>query len=448
MKLSFKLARPIKRMALTLGVSLTMMAPAFAAEAQAPAVNNLKLSPWAVQYVNDAQMQGLYPVGVESQRDFTIPATKDELNTLAETATKKLAGYHLKENKNFKAETSDDALTRSDVLIDIYNIVGKYDDTAYTDALDYFKKNELIQGNGDDLALESTVTLEQALTFYNRAVTDAVYDDNMGSKGVFYKTEANGNTVYFLGSIHVGDAGYYPIDDDIMKAFNESDMLYVEADITNPITAEQAAVLLHGDKPLQEALSPELYARVKKLMDSFGAPESSYADMSLAGLYNTLSSLPLVNDPNGAVFGVDNYLLINAKLMEKPIGEVESMDFQMDFLKNFGDDNYTPLIEDLLTQLEQDKGKALADETSAMKQAWVKGDATFFHTMFTSGDTFTEYLLKDRNPNMAKKIDELLKSKDQKTYMVVVGSGHYTSDQSVLDYLKDMGYTIETLTGK
>ena len=55
----------------------------------------------------------------------------------------------------------------------------------------------------------------------------------MGAKGVFYKAEANGNTVYMLGSIHVGDSTMYPIDSDIIDAYNSSSELFVEADITN-----------------------------------------------------------------------------------------------------------------------------------------------------------------------------------------------------------------------
>ena len=51
-------------------------------------------------------------------------------------------------------------------------------------------------------------------------------------------------------------------------------------------------------------------------------------------------------------------------------------------------------------------------------------------------------LFTERDKGMAEKIDELLSSEGSTTYFVVVGTGHYISDYSVLDILEEMGYEV------
>ncbi|CRH94707.1 TraB family [Chlamydia trachomatis] len=83
-----------------------------------------------------------------------------------------------------------------------------------------------------------------------------------------------------------------------------------------------------------------------------------------------------------------------------------------------------------------------------MQKYWIDGNEKDFAKIFNGSDEFTKHLLVDRDPKMAEKIDAMLKSKEKKTYFVVVGSGHYVPEKSVLHYLKEKGYTIENLTGK
>jgi len=59
-----------------------------------------------------------------------------------------------------------------------------------------------------------------------------------------------------------------------------------------------------------------------------------------------------------------------------------------------------------------------------------------------------EYYYKvftERDRKMAEKIDRFLKGEGNTTYFVVVGSGHYISDYSVIDILKEKGYEINQI---
>ena len=54
-------------------------------------------------------------------------------------------------------------------------------------------------------------------------------------------------------------------------------------------------------------------------------------------------------------------------------------------------------------------------------------------------------LFTQRDKTMAAYIDSLLTSKGNKTYFVVVGSGHYVSDYDVIDILKEKGYEVNQI---
>lgn len=58
-------------------------------------------------------------------------------------------------------------------------------------------------------------------------------------------------------------------------------------------------------------------------------------------------------------------------------------------------------------------------------------------------DEYYKALITKRDLKRANYIDNLLKSKDNKTYFVVVGALHYTSEYSVIDILKEKGYEIQ-----
>ena len=58
--------------------------------------------------------------------------------------------------------------------------------------------------------------------------------------------------------------------------------------------------------------------------------------------------------------------------------------------------------------------KKLVEQTKSMQKFWTEGNEKGFSKMFNTGDEFTKHLVVDRDPKMADKIDELLKSKDKK----------------------------------
>ena len=60
-------------------------------------------------------------------------------------------------------------------------------------------------------------------------------------------------------------------------------------------------------------------------------------------------------------------------------------------------------------------------------------------------EEFKDKLLTKRDVDMADYIDQLLQAEGSNTYFIIVGSGHYISDYSVLDILEEMGYELKQI---
>lgn len=439
MKLSFLLA---------LVIVLTALPVYATAEVTQPTI-----SPWAVYGVNDGQMMGLVSLSAENMsKDYTKEITAEDLKSLNDALVEKLDALNLKKNTAFNAETVEFKPTREAVLLNLFNILGRYDLAvkADTDPIEYFVKNNILKGNGTDNALKENATLEQGIAFYTRAVTDLYDDHDLGGKGAFYKVVNKGNTVYMLGSVHVGNISMYPIEAERMKAFNESDELYVELNLLDPEVAASAAAYQYktDGTTLKDELGEELYGRVKAVMESLGVTEDVYEKLEGWALFNTLNILPLqMSNPYTSSLGADVYFMTNAMLDGKPIKSLETVELQMGILKDFYSTNEEGLIgniKEAITAFENDELEEVIKEYNELIVAWRDGNVDKFATMYDE-DEDSKILLETRDPEMAKKIKAMLEAEGENTYFVLVGAGHYAPGNSVLKYLRNYGFAVEDL---
>ena len=96
------------------------------------------------------------------------------------------------------------------------------------------------------------------------------------------------NKVYLYGTVHAGKKDWYPLPDAVEKAFADSAVLVVEADITNTDALRKSADALayQGDDTLKQHVPPEQYARMLKLLPRYGFLEKDVAKVKpfMAGL--------------------------------------------------------------------------------------------------------------------------------------------------------------------
>lgn len=258
--------------------------------------------------------------------------------------------------------------------------------------------------------------------------------------GLLYKLESTSATVYVLGSIHVADESLYPLDKRINDAFERSDVLVLETELT-PTAKARAAKLLqqaglyappdslgaHLDESTRAALNGALAQR--------GIPPEAVQVMkpwlvSLTLAINELGSLGYKPE-----LGIDEHF--RARSSRKHLAAIETVEQQVAVFTDMTEATQLASLRETLEQLPELKRSV--DDAFA---AWKAGDAAkldglLLAPMRKAFPKLYERLFVERNRRMADAIAGYLDGNG--VVFVVVGSGHLVGPNSVLRVLKQRG---------
>lgn len=495
-------------------------------------------SAWALNELVDSDRYGLYKVEDLYKNNLRNPLNDEFKESLLKNFSEKLETSNLEkvEKPKFLTEVKN-SKTRGDFLREVYNILVPYEkeENLGKDPIMYLKHIGVLAGNGKELFLDRNITSEEGILFTKRAIDYIYSENNIDTQGLMWKVENKGNTVYLLGSIHYGNPELYPFRNDVLDNFSESETLYVEVDITNQeeitrVMMEKISEFEENAKKANEyqdgttldsVIDKELYSKIKDIMNKHNIPEEEYKNLKIQGIEQklneiiiaeTLEDLKNLSNENkeeleealeegmeelldnelmkllteGPKQGVDFYFLDKAKTLNKKVGELESMESQMDLLFGglLGDSTNDMSEEEQIEQLKEvlenfdAKGniieteeveneneedlelgedfeeeinklfKEQLDAIEGMFDAIKLGDAEKLAEIFTESDgaeMFGGELIGERDKNMAKKIAGLLEGEEGKTYFIVAGAAHFVVDGTVIDNLTNMGYKVERI---
>lgn len=438
-----------------LGTSLmlTTIVPVIHAEEQTQVLMP-PVSDWAIETLNEGEKYGIYPTqwyydGFQRE----IPVEKvNELLTLTE---KKIASMNLTKNKQYKPVTVQGDNTRGDIVKRLYNIVARYDLPVGTDAIKYMTARNILRGSAHGLQLEKKATTEQAVILAIRFIKDTYTLTQQGSKGVAWTVEDEDTRVYLLGSIHIGVPDLYPLNEKLVKAFDESDALFVEANILEKEGMKyylEKAMYTDGST-LQDHVKPETYAKLEQVAKLYNLPMEQLAMQKPWQVSNILSSLETdelfgMTPEEIAMHGIDMYFLINARLQEKQVRELESVKVQADMFDSLSLETQEQSLSAILDSILQPSEKN-ENEDAILKQwfvNWKQGDIEGFTKSFQGAlseeSEFDKMLFGKRDDQMAQKLIKLLEE-EEGTYFVVVGAGHLLVDKNIRYHLEQNGYDVE-----
>lgn len=265
------------------------------------------------------------------------------------------------------------------------------------------------------------------------------------TEALFWKIESDRATMYILGSIHLASDEFYPLPDTIEEAFEQSDYLVVEVDITNVNQQELIELISrHGrfqdGLTLSQILPDSTYEAVKNEFAQFGLNILQFEQMKPWVAAITLSQLQMVKFGYRPEYGIDLYFLSDAR-EQKTILELESGVEQISIFSNLSMDLQIMLLEDFLYDLTLPR-----ERIHELFDAYKRWDAEWIRDfVFESVDTHPqlrplyEKLLDQRNIKMAKQLDSFLQNGG--TYFVVVGAGHLFGEMGIVDLLRRKGYT-------
>lgn len=438
-------------LALVTVLTISMMIPVWA-DNQVP-----DISQWAVGDLNEGEKYGIYPLDWYYDQ-FRGQISEDRLDALMVKVDEKID--FIADKVDFKAIPETGKLDRNDVMIRLYNILGSYNLVGKGEVASYMQSEGILNGTATGLQLDKPCNSEQAVILAIRTIQHAYDTLQAGGKGVFWKVENNGNTVYLLGSIHIGNSSVYPLYDLVTDAFNQSEALYVEANILDTgdgMNYFMAKGQYDDGTTLQEHVTKEQYAKIVEVCTLFQIDPAQIATFKpwfLANQFNALAMM--MNGDNTASsnqvnLGIDVYFTLNAMLAQKPIVELEGIPFQADMFDGLSKETQSEYLDGILESI---LNPAVEDENASAKlvaewlEYWRQGDLESFQKSFHGASEETEdemslMLFGQRDINMTEKISAMLESEGNHTYFVVVGAGHYINKGSVIDLLTEKGYAIK-----
>ncbi len=272
---------------------------------------------------------------------------------------------------------------------------------------------------------------------------------NDTGKHFLWKALSGETTVYLLGSVHVGSSDMYPLAPVITNAFDSTDTLVVEVD-TNDVQMVDAATKMfessqyNDGTTLQEHISPETWELLAKTLKRRNLDIEGLKAQKPWVITLMLTGLAIQESGFSAKLGVDHYFLTGTR-GKKDIVELETADFQLNLLKNFSEVDQEKMLAQTLKDF--DKGPQIFRN---MLSAWQAGDTDKLHKLATQGadsdplyKNIYDELFTKRNHSMTEKIDQLAQPGGQ--YFVIVGSGHMTGPEGIVELLKNKGYEVTQL---
>ncbi len=268
---------------------------------------------------------------------------------------------------------------------------------------------------------------------------------------MFWEIKKGRTSIFVLGTIHIADKNFYPIEDNILKAFDSADELYSE--IGGIEEMKQLPMILQ--KKMIDSMNPQ----AEKNLSNFISKEDLallYKEFGEANIRPLLAFDPwvlallipdLLYQKSGMDFsnGIDNYFMARAD--GRKINALETLELQFNALSSGSFETQLRRLNEAIDSLKNYDQSM--EDMRELRRAYLENDKKAANKLLTArrkiknGMTDAEYdayineLVIKRNIAWAKTFDELLgDGKTEKTIFVFAGTGHFIGENSVFKYLK------------
>ena len=238
---------------------------------------------------------------------------------------------------------------------------------------------------------------------------------------------------YLLGTIHILCKDDFSIPEKVTKAFNETDRLVLEVDMsdTKALMAAQKKMMSGGK--LTEELSKERQVYLDSLLkEKFNISLKMVNNYTLMTVY-TLLIQQSYDCPSKKMYEVE--LTNLAKANNKKVGGLETIDNQLDFFAKAYPKDFLWQQIALFEAYEKEVGEMVAFYKKEDIGKLYEGmkDERFFNK------NTAHWMLTVRNTNWSKIMPEMMKKQSN---LFAVGAAHLPGKNGVIELLRKQGYTI------
>lgn len=255
------------------------------------------------------------------------------------------------------------------------------------------------------------------------------------------------NRVYLFGTVHAGKSDWYPLPSVVERAFADSTVLVVEADVTdvNAMAKSTDAASYAPPDSLDKHVSPADFERFRKQLPKYKLPEGQMAQLKPFVAVSVLVFSEWARLGYLPQHGVDAYLIKKAKAENKSIVEIEGVESQVKLMDSLTEAENRALFDGTLKALESG---LTSEQITGLVNAWQAGDpalmleiARRYNEQIPGAKEFEEKFIWARHEDMAKKIEGYLNaSKDR--HFVAVGALHLAGDRGLVEMLRKRGYIV------
>lgn len=269
-------------------------------------------------------------------------------------------------------------------------------------------------------------------------------------RGTLYRVRHRGSTTYLFGTIHVGKPAYFPLEPQVTSALSSASKLVLEIDIRNNAPFQSAlekhGVYANGDT-IDRHVSSDTLLMLRQALHLADISYERVRHMKPWLLANMLIGLDLEHNGYQRRHGAEVFLLSLAG-QTKAVQELETAEYQMSLFDSMPDSVQEKYLRENLTELRD--GNAIR-KAQTLIEAWASANGDALEELMreslqektTSAEFMHRVLLDKRNPEMAEKIESLLR--DGETTFVGVGLMHMLGETSVPTLLRQRGYEVEKL---
>ena len=193
------------------------------------------------------------------------------------------------------------------------------------------------------------------------------------AKSPVWRISKDKNHVFIGGTIHVLSKSDFPLPEAFDSAFNNSNLLVLEADMQKLQTPEfQKAILqdamYKGEESITDFLKPNTLQALKNHLTSRGIPFEQMLKFKPGLLSVTLTMVELQRLGQVGT-GVDEFYNLKALNERREIKYLETASDQLKFIAEMGEGAENEFINYTLVDL-----KDISEQLQSLKTAWKTGD--------------------------------------------------------------------------
>ncbi len=262
-----------------------------------------------------------------------------------------------------------------------------------------------------------------------------------------WKVQLHKSVTYIGGTCHVLRKMDYPLPEEFVKAYEDSDVIVFETQLEELNTPKTQEMIIrkgiyNDELSLDKVLSTQTYDLLRQYCEASGIPVFSLNKLKPSLVVLTLLGLELqklgINQT-----GVDHYFHHKATMDGKKIEGLESVEEQIEFVLSMGEGSEDDFIDNSIKDLK--KTRQIISELIA---AWKQGDEEKLYKLYIAPmkkdyPNLYATLIAERNREWLPIIERYLQTPQNE--FVLVGVGHLVGTDGIIDHLRRSGYRINKL---